>query len=148
MILAWINFLVFLVVLEFEPRASHLLDRDSTTWATLPDLFVCVCVGYFWDRVSNNLPRLALNLSPPDLSLPRLGIVCCFFLLPRLLHVFLRPYYLPLLWVLMLLLSFCLQNYLILLIYGVKMENGSNSPSCLTSCVLNLFITSIDFCFP
>jgi hypothetical protein len=39
-------------------RASCLLGRHSTTWVTAPALF---CVVYFWDRVSNYLPGLALN---------------------------------------------------------------------------------------
>jgi hypothetical protein len=40
--------LFFLVVLGFEFRALYLLERQSTTWATLPALF---CVGCFLDRV-------------------------------------------------------------------------------------------------
>jgi hypothetical protein len=41
-------FFFFLAALEFELRASHLLGRHSTTWATLPALF---SIGYFWDRI-------------------------------------------------------------------------------------------------
>jgi hypothetical protein len=36
-------------VLGFELRASHLLGRWSTTWATPPAL---LCVGFFQDRIS------------------------------------------------------------------------------------------------
>jgi hypothetical protein len=46
-----VNFLflsVFVAVLGFEFRASHLLGRHCTTLAALLALF---CVGYFQDRV-------------------------------------------------------------------------------------------------
>jgi hypothetical protein len=36
----------------FELRASCLLGRWATTWATLPALF---CFGYFWNRVSRTI---------------------------------------------------------------------------------------------
>jgi hypothetical protein len=35
-----------------ELRDSHLLGRWYTTWSTLPAL---ICVGYFWDRVSQTI---------------------------------------------------------------------------------------------
>jgi hypothetical protein len=38
-----------LAILGFELKASHLLNRYSTTWVTPPALF---CTGYFWHRVS------------------------------------------------------------------------------------------------
>jgi hypothetical protein len=41
-------FIYFLMALGFELRASRLLGRHSTTWATHPAHF---CVGYFPDRV-------------------------------------------------------------------------------------------------
>jgi hypothetical protein len=45
------NFFFFLVVLEFELRASYLLGSHSTTWDTAP-LF---CVGYFQERISQTI---------------------------------------------------------------------------------------------
>jgi hypothetical protein len=55
-------FFFFFAVLGSEFRASHLLDRRSTTLATLPALF---CIDFFQDRVSQNyLPRLASNHDP------------------------------------------------------------------------------------
>jgi hypothetical protein len=57
-------FVCFCTTLEFELRASCLLSRPYTTWATPPALlwlFVCLFVlVWFWDRVLGTLcPRLA-----------------------------------------------------------------------------------------
>jgi hypothetical protein len=53
---------------EFALRTSCLLERSSTTWATLLALF---CVGHFQDRVSWSVfLGLASNHSPLHLYLP------------------------------------------------------------------------------
>jgi hypothetical protein len=55
----------FFLMVELELRASCLLSRNSTTWATPPALF---CVGHFRDRISGTTyPGLTLNCDPPDL---------------------------------------------------------------------------------
>jgi hypothetical protein len=59
--------LIVLVVLGIKVSASCLLDRCSTTLATLPALF---CVGYFRDRVSRTICLgFTSNHDPPDLCL-------------------------------------------------------------------------------
>jgi hypothetical protein len=61
---ARIRLVVFWDTVSKTLRASCLLDRHSTTWATLPTLF---CVGYFQDWISRTIcPRLTLNHDPPD----------------------------------------------------------------------------------
>jgi hypothetical protein len=45
-------FFFFFPLLRYELRASPLIGRRSTTWATPPALF---CVAYFWDRVSRTI---------------------------------------------------------------------------------------------
>jgi hypothetical protein len=53
-------FFFFFVVLGFELRAYTLSHSTN----------LCVCDGFFWDRVLRNcFPRLASNHGPPDLSL-------------------------------------------------------------------------------
>jgi hypothetical protein len=65
------SFLYFLVVLRFELRASLLLGRWSTTWAT-PQKPYFVLVFFFQDGVSWAIcPGLVLNPDPPDLCLSR-----------------------------------------------------------------------------
>jgi hypothetical protein len=49
----------------FELRASHLLGRHSTTWATLPVLFAQVI---FQIGTYVFLPRLALNCNSPQVA--------------------------------------------------------------------------------
>jgi hypothetical protein len=52
----------FLMVLEFELRASSLLGKFSTTWPTSPDYLFIYLFGYFSDRVSTYLPVASLRL--------------------------------------------------------------------------------------
>jgi hypothetical protein len=53
---AWL----YIPVVGFELRASHLLSRHSTTWATPPAL---LCIECFQDRLLQSIcPRLALIL--------------------------------------------------------------------------------------
>jgi hypothetical protein len=81
----------FLMVLGYELRASHLLDRHSTTGTTLPVLSLSLRTqglhleplhqpfsvkGFLktlferpYKGLSNYFPRLALNHDPPDLCL-------------------------------------------------------------------------------
>jgi hypothetical protein len=54
------SFIYFFAVLGFEVRASHLLGRYSTTWATRsPFSFLFVCFSYF----SNWVPYFCLGLA-------------------------------------------------------------------------------------
>jgi hypothetical protein len=49
-------------------RACNIQSRHSRTWATLRSILLRL----FWRwGLGNNLPGLALNQDPPDLSLPR-----------------------------------------------------------------------------
>jgi hypothetical protein len=56
----FIFFLFFFHVMEFELRASCLLDRHSSTWATPPALF---CIGCFQDRVSGIICQAWLRIA-------------------------------------------------------------------------------------
>jgi hypothetical protein len=65
--------LIFFPVPGFEVRTLCLVNRCSTTWATLPVLF---SFSYFSDRVSCFCLELASDSDPPNFASHTAGITC------------------------------------------------------------------------
>jgi hypothetical protein len=59
----------FCFVFRWELRTLQLQSRHSTIWAT-PLVHFALLFLRWGGGFANNLPRLASNLYPPDLSLP------------------------------------------------------------------------------